>query len=152
MVLRIATCDYFATLEDFATHLPPSLDSELLVLKGHLLIERLLENYLVLNLPNSRELDDARFTFAHKLAVTAALCKDQEAKPLWKSIRLLNNLRNELSHQLESSRKESLTLEFIRSVDRSPEMSEIGAPPEVTETLHRAIFAVHEALSMRVNL
>jgi hypothetical protein len=60
VVLNIATFAYFKALEEFEKHLPPSLDSELLVLKGHLLVEELLEVYLWNNLANPRELEDAR--------------------------------------------------------------------------------------------
>lgn len=152
MVLNIATFAYFKALEEFEKHLPPSLDSELLVLKGHLLVEELLEVYLWNNLANPRELEDARLSFAQKLSLVAALHADSESNWLWKSVRLLNSLRNDLAHKLESGRKDKLLVEFVRYVQQSPELEHLEPPPEITGQLHRAIFAVHEALSHRVNL
>jgi hypothetical protein len=152
MVLRIATKEYFESLNKFLAHLPPTLDSELMVLKGHLLIERLLERYLRQNLAHPAELDEARFSFSQKLCVVAALHRGIESEWLWKAIRLLNVLRNELAHRLENVRRDALLEDFLRTVERSPELPEHEPPKEITERLHRAIFSVHEAMSFRVNL
>lgn len=152
MVLRIATREYFESLERFLTYLPPTLDSELIVLKGHLLVERLLEKYLVQNLPCPAELDEARFSFAQKISLVAALHKGVDSGWLWKAIRLLNSLRNDLAHRLENNRKGSLLWEFLQTVESSPELPHLEPPAEVTERLHRAIFSVHEAMSRRVDL
>lgn len=152
MVLRIATRDYFESLERFARYLPPAKDSELLVLKGHLLIERLLEKYLAQNLANARELDEARLSFSQKLSMVMALHSDPDSAWLWRAIRLLNALRNDLAHRIDSTRQPELLEEFLRHVESSPELPELAPPDEITERLHRAVFAVHEAMSHRVDL
>ncbi len=152
MVLRIATHDYFESLKRFAVHLPPEKDAELLVLKGHLLVERLLEKYLQHNLANSSELDGAHLSFAQKLSLVAALHADPASSWLWKAIHLLNSLRNELSHRLESERYDPLLRDFFREVESSPELPHLTPPEEITDRLHRAVFAVHESMSYRVDL
>jgi len=151
-MLRIGTSEYFASLERFQTHLPAGKDAELLILKGHLLVERLLEKYVSQNVAHSAELQQAGFRFAQKLAIVAALHTQTESAWLWSSLRTFNRLRNELAHQIEGSKYNALLEQFVVQVEASPELPQLEPPSDVTARLHRAIFAVHEAMSLRVNL
>jgi hypothetical protein len=65
-MLPIATKEYYDALGRFDAHLPMGKDRELLILKGHLLIERMLERYLSLNLANPQELGESNFRFGQK--------------------------------------------------------------------------------------
>lgn len=151
-MLRIATREYFESLERFQTHVPVGKDAELLILKGHLLVERLLEKYLSQNLANPLELQDVGLRFGQKVAIVAALHTQTESSWLWSSLRAFNRVRNELAHQIESSKYNSLLEQFVSQVEASPELPHLEPPKDLTERLHRAIFAVHEAMSLRVNL
>jgi hypothetical protein len=151
-MLRIATAEYFESLEHFLQHLPVGRDPELILLKGHLLVERLLEKYLAANLANPSALTDGEFSFSQKLAVVAALSCKSDSEWLWVTIKLFNRLRNRLAHRLDNVGYSSLLEEFLLQVEASPELPHLDPPKEITERLHRAVFAVHEALSHRVNL
>lgn len=150
-MLRIGTQQYFASLEQFEKHLPPGKDEELLILKGHLLIEKLLTRFLEANLPHAEKLPtDLRF--AQRLGIASSVNDHPEANWLWEAIAILNRLRNELVHQLPSPKFDGLKENFITLVEKSPELPHLEPPSQVFDRLHRAIFSVHEALSHRVNL
>lgn len=151
MVLRIATEEYFDSLEQFEQHLPEN-NAELIILKVHLLIERLLDKYLSLNLEKPDKLNSARLTFSQKAALVSAMHHDTECDWLWGNIRSLNKLRNELSHNLENNKLIDLLGEFILSVEKSPEHQENEPPNNDYAGLRRSIYSLHESLSRRVNL
>lgn len=151
MVLHIATDKYFDSLEEFEKHFPKN-NPELIILKGHLLIERLLDNYLSYKLNQPTKIENARFTFAQKTALVSAMHYDKECDWLWSNIKLLNKLRNELSHNLENDILVKLLKEFISSVEASPEYDENTPPSNEYAGLRRTIYSIYESLSLRINL
>jgi len=151
-MLHIATAEYFESLKCFLKHMPTQKDTELVVLKGHLLIERLLEKYLNQNLAQPSALENAGLSFNQKLSFVAALHHDTNDEWLWGGIRKLNRLRNELAHRLESPKLLTLVEDFIVHVEENPEFPSFEAPTEITERLQRTIFAIHETMSYRVDL
>jgi len=151
MVLHIATEEYFDSLEQFEQHLPDN-NPELIILKGHLLIERLLDKYLSINLEQPNKLNNARFTFAQKTALVSAMHHDTKCDWLWSNIKLFNKLRNELSHKLENDTLIELLGEFMARVEASPEHEENTPPNNEYAGLRRSIYSLHESLSCRVNL
>jgi hypothetical protein len=109
----------FRSLERFRQYLPPRNDAARLILKGHLLVETLLEKYLQ-NLPYPDALADARLSFSQKLAFVASLHSDSDERWLWDCIRLLNRLRNALAHNGDSQRNDLMWHRFIDAVEASP--------------------------------
>jgi hypothetical protein len=150
-MLRIGTEEYFNSFEQFRTHLPVGKEDDLLILKGHLLIERLIERFHEQNLARPTRLANARLTFAQKLAVASALRFDPGDDWLWEAVAGLNRLRNELTHRLPSPRFDELRQQFISLVESSPELPELEPPTDLHEQLHRAIFSLHDAVSRRVD-
>ena len=57
-----------------------------------------------------------KFGFSNRYALAKAMYYDKENDSLWRSLKNLNNLRNDLSHNLEASQLESKAKEFIDSV------------------------------------
>jgi len=151
-MLRIGTAEYFASFEQFLKHLPVGRDDELLILKGHLLVERLLERFHAQNLPQASRLADSRLTFAQKLAIASALRAERRDDWLWEALAALNRLRNELVHQLPNPRFEELRATFLAVVEKSTELPELEPPTDIHDRLHRAIFSVHDAMSHRMDL
>jgi hypothetical protein len=151
-MLRIGTEEYFASFEQFRKHLPLGKDDELLILKGHLLLERLLTRFLGRNLPRADRLAQANLRFANKLAIASSLRADPSDDWLWEAVAAFNSLRNELAHQLPNPRLEALRNTFLALVEKSPELPNLEPPPDISERLLRAIFSLHEAMSHRVDL
>ena len=86
-------------------HLPLQAEDEsLLVLKGHLLCEELLNDYINQSVQSPEFLlgDDIRTHFGEKLKISQALSHPDVAdRWIWKGLRKLNMLRNAYAHSLE---------------------------------------------------
>ena len=152
MVLRIGTVEYGESYSRFLKHLAPGSDADLLLLKGHLLIEVLLEKCLSQRLASPGRLKDARLTFAQKLFIVSALSCEEGDNWLWDVITLLNRLRNDLVHNVDKPAHGALLQSFLLQVESSEELPHLEPPGHIHERLHRALFSVHEAMSHRVDL
>ncbi|MBI1423112.1 MAG: hypothetical protein GC149_06575 [Gammaproteobacteria bacterium] len=105
------TTKYFKHL---AAHLPRIKDPTLLILRGHLLVEELLDEILETWLKNPNVLIDARLTFYQKMKLAQGITSKQDDKFTWKPIELLNQLRNKISHKLSPHDLEIRIEEFLR--------------------------------------
>jgi hypothetical protein len=86
---------------EFARHLPSDeeISLELLILRGHLLIEKQLDELITAKLIKPEAYLGLRLRFAEKLKLTEAMYG--EVGVCWRDIREINIIRNSLSHQLE---------------------------------------------------
>jgi hypothetical protein len=87
-------------------HLIQHLDSDsagMVALKGHLVIEEKITTAIEKFVFHPRYLDDARLTFAQKLAISRCLSLDEDGNSMWELVAGLNRLRNVLSHSLEGT-------------------------------------------------
>src|SRR5260370_24965515 len=85
--------------ERFRRLLPPLVNLELVVLKGHLLIEEQLQTYLRNASRHPKSVDDARLNFmqtAHLVRALGGLLGDPS---LWTLVIDMNKLRNRLAHR-----------------------------------------------------
>ena len=83
-------------------HLAEVDDAELMLLKGHLILEQVLNELLLLHFENRKHLDDMNLMFSKKLSLLAGL-KGPCAKMHIDIAHLkeINRIRNKLAHQLE---------------------------------------------------
>jgi hypothetical protein len=98
--------------------LKPAADLEMILLKGHLLIEELLQKMVESLVPCPDELLKARFTFHHWLCLAKALRNPSihpELKWVWGGVEKINNLRNLMAHNLAPKHFEQRLHEFITS-------------------------------------
>lgn len=89
--------DFLAKLE---CHLHKVDDIELVVLKGHLILEQALNQMLLGHIDSEKSLNDLSLTFSKKLDLLVALTGggwEEEVSQL----REVNRIRNKLAHQLE---------------------------------------------------
>ena len=89
-------------------HLVGHLDSDaaaMLALKGHLVIEEKITSTIEKFVFHPEYLDDARLTWAQKIAVARCLSLDENRNSMWDLLAKLNRLRNALSHSLEGTRR-----------------------------------------------
>lgn len=92
--------------QDFINHLPDSGDVVLLILKGHLLIEKQVDLLIQNRLPkpDALKLDD--LTAHQKICLANALVSDTRGSVdswLWPAVIKLNKLRNDIAHKLSAS-------------------------------------------------
>ncbi len=91
---------------DSFLHLIGHLDLDraaMVALKGHLVIEEKITAAIEKFVFHPEHLDDARLTFAQKLAISRSLSLDENKNSMWELVAKLNRLRNTLSHSLEGT-------------------------------------------------
>ena len=91
--------DIFESLE---RHLKTTDEVELLLLRGHLIIEHCLNAMLLLHISSEDELQRLSLTFARKTDLLVALRGRGTAPAKWIAhLREINRIRNKLAHQLD---------------------------------------------------
>jgi hypothetical protein len=87
-------------LAQFQQHLNEIDEPALVVLKGHLILEGVLDNILATIFFNPGYLSDARLSFSQKVRIARAYCLNKDSLPIWNLILAINTLRNEAAHSL----------------------------------------------------
>jgi len=102
--------------EKLKEHLPRSRNLELVILKCHLLIEFMFEQYIDLIAPTEGVIKSERFTFKQKEALVYMLGFPSDPV-FFPTIDLLNSIRNSVAHTLTIDRKKVDQLIRINSED-----------------------------------
>jgi hypothetical protein len=76
-------------------------DISIIVLKGHLLVEQLLNSLLSRECHSPGELRKIRLRFPQKVALVKAIVFLPFPDELWGFLELINQLRNDIAHELE---------------------------------------------------
>jgi hypothetical protein len=85
-------------------HLPRTTDLTLLTLKGHLLVEEMLDEIIRGYCLQPSCLDGVDIRFQVKARLARALVGDILPDSMWTMIDSLNSIRNDLAHKLESQK------------------------------------------------
>jgi len=112
---RVAELD-LSKLERIAQHLPPGDDLTLITLKGHLLVEELLEELIASHCKNPAALE-GDIGFSVKLKFVRALTGAEELFVVWTACQKLNSLRNALAHRLEHPEAQKRLASFFAVFD-----------------------------------
>ena len=80
--------------------MPLVKDPTVVILRGHLLVEELLDELIAANLKDSDAIRDARLSFYQKLCIVQGFIGRASKENILKPIFTLNRLRNELGHNL----------------------------------------------------
>jgi len=103
--------------ERFLRHLSEVDDLTLVVLKGHLLMEELVNEIIADFCELPEYVEELRLSFFHKSKLARALSgKNLQGEPTddpWRSLEALNSLRNQLAHQLEPKHLDQKIDQFI---------------------------------------
>jgi hypothetical protein len=88
--------------ESLETELMKQTEIELILLKGHLILEQAVNQHLMLYIDNRKKLDSLNLMFAKKVDLLMAL--EGEKPNAWQqyasNIKGINKIRNKLAHQL----------------------------------------------------
>lgn len=99
-------------------HISNIEDEDLLILKGHLLMESALRDYCKSKTINPEAFDGARLSFAQLVKLTQAFRGRLDGDAwIWNVLKNMNTLRNQIAHQLDNheslkSNKEKLFFSF----------------------------------------
>jgi hypothetical protein len=95
--------------EMISKHLHGLKSLELIILKGHLLVEYALSRYIDVLSQHKNTIDELRFTFTQKLEILKILgfisMSDEWDLELLEQLKTLNKIRNEIAHSLTFDRK-----------------------------------------------
>lgn len=129
-------------------HLPPKGDLELLVLKGHLVIEEALHALASRETRYPDALREGSFTFSEILRIAKSLAYAKDMDWLWQALQRLNKLRNEMAHNLEPQTFQKLLSEFVLPVSAH---SAVEDPADMDGRARETIEVVHFILSTYSN-
>ncbi len=141
-------------------HLPVnSGDDSLLVLKGHLLCEECLNEYLKFLLPHYECLSGARLQVSTKIDLAKAVSDDERYdKWIWTGIKKLNSVRNGYAHSLEPDLEKinTKTQEFLDFINQQnppnlPSLADNDLARSIV-VLCIAVFSVLEVLKSEKSL
>lgn len=105
------------TSQEMIDHLPKVFDFTLITLKGHLLMESALDDYLHSQLKKpSVLLDKTRLQFDTKVKLANALTDDIPGYAIWPAAENLNKIRNSLAHRLTDANLDNLRRDFVKLV------------------------------------
>ena len=141
----------FQPLIRFLEVLPKSGDKELALLKVHLVIEEVLTKIICKSMKNEIHIHNARLSFFQKCKITQALNEIDHAKWVWHALKLLNQARNELSHNLTTEELAEKIAAFTTYVKtQNKELFESEANEKFT-VFHMAAFATYIPLAVHAN-
>jgi len=118
-----------ARRDRFRAHLPETEDLALITLKGHLLVEEILDDILAHHCKKPTLLAGTRMGFQLKAQLAHALVGDDSLpQQVWPMIDALRLLRNELAHKLDSPKLDGAVSKFITSTYGAVGQTELGSP------------------------
>lgn len=128
---------------EFARHLPrdDEVSLELIVLRGHLLIEKQLDGLITAKLIKPEVFLPLRLRFAEKLKLTEAMYG--EVGVSWSQIREVNTIRNSLSHELEDETVAPRVRKFLSRHIEPGQSTDMGS---LLELLPLALSELHLSL------
>lgn len=123
--LKDASPEDWEAYRYLAAHLPSDdADDVLIVLKGLLLIESLVQAFVRRRVLNPDAIDAVRLNSSLMICLGEALClPGEDPKWLWTRVRELNALRNKLAHKLTTDGMQERIDAFVREVDRTQNLA-----------------------------
>lgn len=132
----------------FWSHIPWNTQSEeLIVLKGHLLVEDLLREFCESRVAHPEELDAARLSFTQIVQLARALHPHQAPGWIWGAVGKLNSVRNMLAHRLLPTDLEKSKGELIALCRAEAGQELYQAFSQPFEHLGISVFLTYSALS-----
>jgi hypothetical protein len=75
----------------------------LAVLRGHLLLEQTMDEFLTASLFHCEHVLESRYSFLHKAQLCKAMSLNQNGNPIWELVWRGNELRNKIAHTLSTA-------------------------------------------------
>lgn len=104
-------------IDQFMGYLPVDFsDPSLIILKGHLLLEVALKEYISKRVNFPDRIDEGQVSFS-SLVIFASTLEDREGdKWLWKALKMANKIRNQIAHSLDATRLSQIEKDFVAYV------------------------------------
>lgn len=135
--------------EDFLKHLPATTaDKALMALKGHLLVEQALREFVWRRVAKPERIKETQIQFSTLLDFASSLDDGDSMSWVWVATRKLNKLRNQLAHNLSPQKIEALEQDFVNYVrHHDGEMNVLVDSTELKYTdFPLAIFQIYDRI------
>ena len=102
----------------FVKMLPIGKEPDMVILKGHLLLEEAMTEWIdaEIGASNPLNIDPKKLSFSAKLNMLWALSRSSVVDQEWLGIKKLNSLRNKMSHSLEPKGLDQEVAKFHQSI------------------------------------
>lgn len=91
------------TLERFQSHLVGLTEIDLIILRGHLLLEENLYNIICEFVFHPEFIKKSDISFSQMVSIARSMSLDEENNSIWGLILAINTLRNKIAHELPAS-------------------------------------------------
>jgi hypothetical protein len=115
----------WAAYNELTDHLIDKSDNSVLfILKGQLLIERLVRKFIVSRLPNPKAFENQNFNASQCISIAESMClNNEEPRWLWTQVKELNSIRNKLAHSLDDKTFEKRINNFVSTVSNAQKIT-----------------------------
>lgn len=101
-------------INQFMTYLPVDYrDSSLVILKGHLLLEVALKDYISKRVRFPSRLNEGQVSFSSLVLFASSLEDCDKDRWLWEALKMANKIRNQIAHNLDHPKLSQTEREFI---------------------------------------
>lgn len=140
--------------ENFIHHLPDDIkDKTFIALKGHLLLETCLREYILNRVPHPERLRNKQFNFSVLIDFASSLENNNKIQWVWKALKIANQIRNQLAHNLEPEKVTEYENQFIKYVEENDgEFSVSTDKPLMYEKLALVFFQLFDVLAREVDV
>ena len=138
-----------AAFRRFYSLLPRSEDASLVVLKLHLLVEEQIRAFVAERLVHPDALKAAKLTFHQASYLAQALSHEEIDSRIWDAAIKLNELRNDVAHQLDPPGAMQRMENICHQLGHHPQRRK-GKKPEPLEDFSFAVSLIYNAISVHV--
>ena len=137
----------FGDMANLVKHLPNYHEPRtLILLRGHLLVEEQLRGYVDRKLTNPRKFKHKWFSFAKILMLCSALTSPSVKSWAFDAADKLNGARNEIAHELESTKLDSKIEIFVGAVEQHANNSVFPPKGRGEARLYMAVVDLYDEL------
>ena len=123
-------------------YLPSERGLEYIILKGHLLAEEEMLNYIKRAMPNPISITEERFSFYQLIQIVKAMRPTGADLWLWEALQKLNSLRNEMAHNLQPQGFDRRVKQLIKIIEQKAGKDNLNIKRNKKEKLRNAITVI----------
>ena len=136
---------------EFFDHVPNNGEIELTLLKGHLLIEKLLHKELIRTSRNPEVIEKMNISFSTMIGLVRSY-SDLEKEWIWPALKMLNQARNQLAHSLSKKEIEEKVDGFVKFVLKHESKITEEVINERFTHFHWALYKLYISIAVHVHL
>lgn len=139
---------------EFLEHLPADTqEKSLIAIKGHLLLEVVLKEYIYERVRHPDRLRNKNITFVNLIDFASSLEDNNKIQWIWKALRDANKIRNALAHSLAPEKLDLLELNFVQYIVANDGELSVKTTEELKfENLTLAYFQLYDVILSSISI